>query len=169
MALIVLIPDLSSHQNKMEIWKLTRQSNNFRFVAFPKYILMYIQGFLTDSAATKIRKGRTQHSLKWMQIKNKEEEKTVRPRSQQHTEIWDHIFMAFFPWKSNEGLNPASPKPGLWVTADEDNFATGLLTRELGKHHYLQWLSCHPPWKWAASVYVSPSKSQHALGSVESH
>lgn len=48
---------------------------------------MYIQGFLTDSAATKIRKGRTQHSLKWMQIKNKEEEKTVRPRSQQHTEI----------------------------------------------------------------------------------
>lgn len=43
---------------------------------------MYIQGFVTNNAATKIRQGRAQHSLKWMQNK-----KTVRPRSQNPTEI----------------------------------------------------------------------------------
>lgn len=166
MTLIVLTPIwlLQSSQKNGNL----KINKNFTFVAFSKYILMYKQGFLTNNAVTKIRQGRAQHSLKWKQNK-----KTVHPRSLNPAEKWDHIFMVLFPWKSNEGLNPAGPKPGyshtVWVTADEDNFATGLLTRELGKHHYLQWLSCHPPWKWASSVYVSPSKSQYALGSVESH
>lgn len=40
---------------------------------------MYIQGFLTDSAATKIGKGRTQHTLKWMQIKIRKNKKQCAP------------------------------------------------------------------------------------------
>lgn len=113
--LIVLTPiwPLQSPQ-KLEIWKLTKHSNNFTFVAFSKYILMYIQGFLTNNAATKIRQGREQHSLKWKQNK-----KTVHPRNLNPAEIWDHIFMVIFPWKSNEGLNSAGPKPGYSHTVSE--------------------------------------------------
>lgn len=157
------------HPNQMEIWKLTKQSNNFAFVAFPKYILMYIQGFLTNNAATKIRQGRAQHSLKWMQNKKKQCAPGLRLlRSIETTFSWS--FSMEVRWRSKLSWSQAWLQSHcLWVTADEDNFTTGLLTRELGKHHYLQWLSCHPPWKWAASVYVSPSKSQYALGSVESH
>lgn len=40
---------------------------------------MYTQGFLTDSAAKKIRQGRTQHSLKWMQIKIRKKKKQCAP------------------------------------------------------------------------------------------
>lgn len=59
-----------------------KTNNNFTFVAFSKYILMYIHGFLTNNAPTKIRQGRAQHSLKWKQNK-----KTVHPRSLNPAEI----------------------------------------------------------------------------------